>query len=359
MTTNSVEAVGERLGYGARDVLGALLESVADAVYVVDVDGRVQFANPAALALLGYQEHELIGRVSHPTIHHHHWDGTPFPVEECPMLRPRATGETVRVDDDCFWRRDGTKFRVAYSSAPLPTRQGRGAVVVFRDVTARLEDEEAARDAAVERARAQEIHDSRARIVQATDGERRRLTRDLHDGAQQRLVRVLFALRMATDELDDDAADARAMLAAAADEAEGAIAELRDLVNGLHPAILTTRGLAAAVKSLTARLPLLVHVEIPDVRWPPAIEAAAYFVVAEGLTNVVKHADAGEAEVTVVTTEDALTLTVADAGAGGAGLTAGSGLSGLTDRVAALGGTLAAVSPPAGGTRLEATLPLR
>src|SRR5436190_7850385 len=185
MTTRSVQEVGERLGYEAQDVLEALLETVADAVYVVDKDGRVAFANPAALGLLGYEEHELLGQVSHPTIHHHHWDGTPFPVEECPMLRPRATGETVRVDDDCFWRKDGSKFRVAYSSAPLPQRDGRGAVVVFRDVTARLDAEEAAREGAVERARAQEIHDSRARIVEATDGERRRLTRDLHDGAQQ------------------------------------------------------------------------------------------------------------------------------------------------------------------------------
>jgi PAS domain S-box-containing protein len=356
-TTQSVEAVGERLGYGARDVLAALLDTVADAVYVVDVDGRVQFANPAALALLGYEEDELIGRVSHPTIHHHHWDGTPVPQEECPMLRPRATGETVRVDGDCFWRKDGTKFRVAYSSAPLPTRQGRGAVVVFRDVTARLQDEEEARAAAVERVRAQEIHDSRARIVAATDGERRRLTRDLHDGAQQRLVRVLFALRMAAAELESDGEEARRLLDEAAAEAEGAIIDLRDLANGLHPAILTTRGLRAAIESLTARLPLIVGVDVPETRWPPPVEAAAYFFVAEALTNVIKHAGVAEATVTVDDDPGWLTILVADDGPGGADLAGGTGLRGLGDRVAALGGSLT-VESDSHGTRVRGELPV-
>ena len=119
MIPGSIERIGA-LGLAPRDVLQALLASIPDAVYVIDHEGRVAFANPAALELLGYDESELLGRISHPTIHHHHWDGTPFPQEQCPMLRPRVTGETVRVDDDCFWRRDGSKFRVAYSSAPLP-----------------------------------------------------------------------------------------------------------------------------------------------------------------------------------------------------------------------------------------------
>src|SRR4051812_7071313 len=219
-----LEGVGERLGSAPRDMLQALLEAVADAVYVVDPGGRVEFANPAALRLLGYGEDELLGQVSHPTIHHSRWDGSHFPQEACPMLRPRLTGETVRVYGDCFWRKDGSKFRVAYSSAPLAMREGRGAVVVFRDVTSRIDDEHAARREAVERARAQEIHASRARIVEAADAERRRLGRDLHDGAQQRLVRILLALRLAGRGAD---AETRELLDAAVEDADAAIVELR------------------------------------------------------------------------------------------------------------------------------------
>ncbi|ADB48755.1 sensor histidine kinase [Conexibacter woesei] len=379
MTGARFEGAGERLGSAPRDVLEALLASVADAVYVVDAAGRVEFANPAALDLLGYTEEELLGRDSHATIHHHRWDGTPFPEHECPLLAPRATGETVRVDDDAFWRRDGSRFRVAYSSAPLATRGGRGAVVVFRDVTRRAEAEEAQRREAVERARAEEIHASRARIVAAADAERRRLVRDLHDGAQQRLVRILLSLRLAANEATraaggraehgdaaggDAATDAggeqlRELLDEAASDTQAAIAELRDLGSGLHPQILTNRGVAAAVESMTAPLPLLVTREIPERRWPATVEAAAYFTIAEALTNVVKHAGASAASVRVVDDDGGrLTVEVADDGRGGADVTRGSGLAGLRDRVAALDGTLEVESADGAGTRLRATIPL-
>ena len=279
-------------------MLEALLASIPDAVYVVDHAGRVAFANPAALSLLGYEESELLGQISHPTIHHHHWDGTPFPVQECPMLRPRVTGETVRVDDDCFWRQDGSKFRVAYSSAPLPIAGQRGAIVVFRDVTERIEAEQAAVRAAAERARAAEIYASRARIIAAADEERRRIGRDLHDGAQQRLVRVLLAVNRAAAKLADADADAETseLIANASVEAEEAITSLREVVDGVAPAILTARGLSAAVASLTRRLPLVVRVDADDQRFDPGIEIAAYFVIAEALTNIVRHAEAHEAD---------------------------------------------------------------
>ena len=160
------------------DLLDALLASLGDAVYLVDAEGRVRFANPAAVALLGYdREDELLGAPSHATIHHTRPDGTPFPEEECPLLRPRATGETVRVDHDWFVRRDGGLVPVAYSSAPVHVDGGRGAVVAFRDISEALR-------AQAERVRAAELHASRARIVAAADAERRRLGRDLHDGAQ-------------------------------------------------------------------------------------------------------------------------------------------------------------------------------
>ena len=121
------------------DLLDALLASLGDAVYLVDADGRVRFANPAAVALLGYdREDELLGAPSHATIHHTRPDGTPFPEAECPLLRPRATGETVRVDHDWFVRRDGGLVPVAYTSAPVHVDGGRGAVVAFRDISEAL-----------------------------------------------------------------------------------------------------------------------------------------------------------------------------------------------------------------------------
>jgi PAS domain S-box-containing protein len=180
------------------DLLDALLASLGDAVYLVDADGRVRFANPAAVALLGYdREEELLGAPSHATIHHTRPDGTPFPEAECPLLRPRATGETVRVDHDWFVRRDGGLVPVAYSSAPVQVDGGRGAVVAFRDISEALR-------AQAERVRAAELHASRARIVAAADAERRRLGRDLHDGAQARLVNVAIALQLAAQRSGDD-----------------------------------------------------------------------------------------------------------------------------------------------------------
>jgi PAS domain S-box-containing protein len=351
----------QRLGSGAGAVLQALVESVADAIYAVDEAGDVQFVNPAALRLLGYaREDDLLGRPSHATIHHHHPDGRPFPEDACPLLRPRATGETVRVEDDWFVRRDGTFVNVAYSSAPVQTAAGRGAVVVFHDVSERRASEVAQRREAVERARSAELHASRARIVQAQLDERRRMARDLHDGAQQRLVNVVIAVQLA---LRDPALGdpARKALATALDETRAAVGDLRELAAGLLPSVLTHHGLAGAIESLSARAPLPVDLDLTDERFPPAIEGTAYFVVAEALTNVAKHAHATAAAVGLRADADAgrLTIEVTDDGRGGAAVAPGRGLAGLADRVAALDGTLAVDTSPGGGTRLVVELPLR
>jgi PAS domain S-box-containing protein len=171
-----------RLGSSEGEFLRALMASMVDAVYAVDSAGVVVFANPAAVDILGYDiESELIGRRSHATIHYRHPDARPFAEEDCPLLAPRVTGDPVRVEQDWFIRRDGSFVPVAYSSAPVMFQGRRGAVVVFRDVSERNRAE-------AERLRAEAIHASRARIVQAALDERRRLGRDLHDGAQQRLT---------------------------------------------------------------------------------------------------------------------------------------------------------------------------
>jgi PAS domain S-box-containing protein len=344
-------------GWRADDMVGALIESVADALYVVDSEGRVRFANPAAVALLGYgSPEELIGRMSHETIHYKHPDGTPFPAEECPLLRPRTTGEVVRVDEDWFVRKDGGMFPVSYSSAPVTTDTERAAVVVFRDITERLRAEEALREQQAQRARLEELRASRARIVAAADNERRRIAHDLHDGAQQWLMNVLVTIRLAEDELGAAPAEARALLERAADETERALQGLRELAAGVHPALLTNRGLAAAVEALTARAPHLVELHIPADRFPAPVEAAAYFIIAEALANAAKHADAGQVVVEVVAGRRRLTIDVRDDGVGGAELDAGGGLRGLEDRVAALDGSLHVVSPPGAGTHLHAEI---
>jgi signal transduction histidine kinase len=222
-------------------------------------------------------------------------------------------------------------------------------------MTERLRLERLHEREAIERARAEELRASRARIVAATDAERRRLGRDLHDGAQQRLTNIVVTLQLASR---GDAREQRELLVEALAETQRAITEVRDFAAGLHPTVLSSRGLAAAVRSLTARTPVPVDLRIPDRRLPAGIEATAYFVISEALTNVAKHARATQAAVTVIVGPDVVTAEVADDGTGGATPGAGSGLIGLSDRVAASNGRLEVVSPPGGGTRVSATLPL-
>jgi signal transduction histidine kinase len=202
-----------------------------------------------------------------------------------------------------------------------------------------------------------ELIASRARIVTAADEARRRLARDLHDGAQQRLVSAVMSLQLADQRLDTDPTGARRMLRQALDHARDGLQELRELAAGMHPSILTNRGLSAAVDALAQRGPLPVHIRVPDLRYPPSVEAAAYFVIAEALTNTAKHAGATRSQVIVEEHGDGLVVGVDDDGRGGADLR-GSGLRGIKDRVEALGGGFRLDSPPGHGTQLQVTLPL-
>jgi signal transduction histidine kinase len=201
----------------------------------------------------------------------------------------------------------------------------------------------------------EELTASRARVVAATDEERRRVVRDLHDGAQQRLVETIITLKLALRQPNPEPAGE--LVAEALQQAERAHVELRELAHGILPAVLTRGGLCAGLDALASRTPVPVEIDVSVGRLPTAIEATAYFIVAEALTNVAKHAHARHAEVTARIQDGTLLVQVRDDGVGGA-RPDGSGLVGLADRLAALDGRLRIDSPPDGGTLLAATIPL-
>jgi PAS domain S-box-containing protein len=198
---------------------------------------------------------------------------------------------------------------------------------------------------------------SRARVLTAGDEARRRVVRDLHDGAQQRLVHTILALKLARSAVAEDRERAEALLAEALDHAEQSNAELRELAHGILPSVLTRGGLLAGVDALVSRIDIEVEVDVTSTRLPPEIEASAYFIVAEALTNVVKHSQAGSAQVAATVCDGWLRVEVRDDGVGGAD-PGSHGLLGVDDRVAALGGRLRIDSPPGAGTVLTAELPL-
>jgi signal transduction histidine kinase len=209
-------------------------------------------------------------------------------------------------------------------------------------------------------ARLEELRESRARLIEAGLAERRRLERDLHDGAQQRLVALSLQVGLAQRELERgaDPQAAAALLHRARDELRLALEELRELARGIHPAVLTDRGLEAAIATLAARFPLPIEVvATPPVRLPGAVEVAAYFVVSEALANMAKHAGASRATVRVAREGADAVVEVRDDGRGGASPTTGTGLQGLADRVAGLDGRLDVLSPPGGGTLVRARIP--
>jgi signal transduction histidine kinase len=208
-------------------------------------------------------------------------------------------------------------------------------------------------------ARMEELRASRVRIVEAGDMERRRLERNLHDGAQARLVGLAMLLGHARRSTESDPQQVPALLDQAVTELRTSLTELRELARGIHPAVLSEKGLDAALYALASRAPVPVTIDSNgDERLPEPVEIAAYFVVSEALTNVAKYAQATEATVAVRRSNGSLTVDVTDDGIGGANAAAGSGLRGLADRVAALDGTLTVESPPGRGTRLHVELPV-
>jgi PAS domain S-box-containing protein len=238
-------------------------------------------------------------------------------------------------------RRDGTEFPVELTITRIAVPGAPTFTGYLRDITDRVTAD-------------QELQASRARLVEVADAERKRIQRNLHDGAQQRLTSVLLRLGMLRASSGPD----YRLLNLAIDELAAGLDEIRVLASGLHPAVLTERGLTAALEALALQTPVPVELAtLPDRPLPEQIEAAAYYVVAEALANVQKHADARRVLVRVATDDDRVEVTVIDDGTGGAD-EEGGGLRGLADRVESLGGTLALDSPAGGGTRLRAEIPL-
>nr|WP_206796790.1 sensor histidine kinase [Amycolatopsis sp. MtRt-6] len=254
------------------------------------------------------------------------------------LLERDGTGLAALVQDDEVWK-DSRSIDALNAAA--------GLVLDNQRLTDELEQ------------RLAEVRASRARLVAAGDEERRRLERDLHDGAQQRLVSVVLLLRMAARRSGDGLPpELRTLLTGAVDELQTAITELRELARGIRPAILTEAGLVAAVRSLAARIPMEVALTVGTVpRLDAAVEATAYFVTSEALTNALKHARTDRADVRIEVAGAELRVEVTDAGVGGADTEGGTGLAGLRDRVQALGGELD-VASGAGGTTVTAVIPL-
>ena len=256
-------------------------------------------------------------------------------------------------------------------AATVVEREGRRVAAVVHDVSLRDDPEIvdavcAAAGLALEnerlqaelRANLEELRASRSRIVEAADAERRRLERDLHDGTQQRLVSVSMALGLAESKLASDPEEAQRILEETRTTLATALEELRELSQGLHPGILTERGLRPALQELAYSSPVPIQLSVPlEQRLPEPVEAAAYFVVAEALANVIKYASASSVFVRVESGNGRAVVEVADDGAGGADPSRGTGLRGLADRVEALGGRLSVQSPPGEGTRLRAEIP--
>jgi PAS domain S-box-containing protein len=316
----------------------AMLDAALDAVITIDSGGRIVEVNATVEDIFGHAPESLIGRemasaLVPPSLRNAHRQGL-----------ANGTGKLIgrRVEITAL-HADGREFPVELTITRIQVPGPPMYTGYVRDITDRLERE-------------RELKDSRARIVAAADEARRRLERDLHDGAQNRLLAVALDLKVIQGALESPAEAER--LGHVREELRLATDELRELARGIHPAALTQLGLVAALRTLTRRTPITVGFAYDsEVRCPAAVEAAAYFLVAEALTNVVRYAHATRADVKTTLEDGILTVTIEDDGRGGADPHSGSGLRGMQDRLAALDGTLDVVSPPGAGTVVKGVIP--
>ena len=325
-----------------RELLNAIANHAPSLLCLVGADGLVRPAatNIAFERRLGYDPSETGGAAF--------WDRY-VPAEDQDAVRTTIEaamrGEPAQEQDGRWLTKSGELVDVAWTCTELPMiESGPVYLICGTDITDRKRHEE-------------EVRTSRTRIVAAADEARRRLERNLHDGAQQRLVVLLLTLRAAKLKAEADPELDR-LLDGLIEELTGALQELRELARGIHPVALTKRGLAAALRLLADRAPLPVELDVPAQRFPEHVEATAYYVVAEALTNVAKYANASSASVRVARDGECLRVEVRDDGVGGADAAGGSGLSGLSDRLAALDGSFEVESTAGAGTRVHAEIPL-
>ena len=350
------EASPERVFMAVSEESARILEVNASAVFRYEGDDTA--------TVVGRHDRDNVGAFSL---------GERIPVDETMTVgRVLYTGAPARIDDYSTLPGDIPKLMmrigyrstvsapivvagilwgaVAVASAEVLPPDSEGRLAAFCELVSLAVASAQARD---------DLRSSRARIVKAGDEQRRKLERNLHDGAQQRLVSLALTLRLARRQIETDQTTAAATsLVAAAEELDLALEELRELARGLHPAALTDQGLAAALGAVAKRLPIPVNISAPAERLPDDLEPTVFYIVSEALTNVVKHAQASKAEVRIAVEGDALRFEITDDGCGGADPTAGSGILGLRDRAEAAGGTLFVVSPPGKGTVVTAQLPL-
>ena len=312
----------------------ALLDAIPDLMFRIGLDGRyLDYRAP--------DDHDLIVReVVGRTV----WDRLPRELADRFMAAGRRAVRDRKVQTLEYELQFGDETR--HYEGRIAASGEDEFLLIVRNITERKLQE-------------RELQASRARIVAAGDEERRRLERNLHDGAQQRLVSLSLSLRLAEQQLRKSPGAAEELLAGARAELSQALEELRELARGIHPAILTDRGLDAALDALAARAPVPVELQSSGTKLPPQVEAAAYYVVSEALANVAKYADASCVRVSVAQQNGCARVVVADDGIGGADPMQGSGLRGLADRVAALDGTLQVDSTPGRGTTIRADIPLR
>jgi PAS domain S-box-containing protein len=326
-----------------RVFLNAIANNAPSLLCLVDDAGVVtdRGANIAFERTLEYDADDIGGQVF--------WEAFADP-SEAEQVRETimgvAGGELPAEHDNTWMTKTGRQVSVAWTCTPLPIMDERKLFLIT------------AVDISERRRSAEELRASRARLVRAEETARRTLERNLHDGAQQRLVALSVSLRLLESRIGGDRDAALELLAGAQAELAHALEELRELARGIHPAVLTDRGLRPALETLASRTPVPVDLVAPEERLSPDVEAAAYYVVAESLTNVAKYARASTARVSVQPANGVLVVTVSDDGVGGADPLKGSGLRGLADRVSVLDGTLSIESPTAQGTSIRAEIPL-